>query len=217
MALPAFDVPVCRVCGAAAHARFAHCFCCTTLVRQLQMPLVPVVAMVDYRVGDRMHRRLRGYKDAPVAEVRRACATQLAGLVRRWMTANRPTLEGRLGSTWDLVATVPSSARPGGVPVDALVACVPALAAHHRRVLGRGPEPTDHLRAARRGYELGPGVDPAGLRGRRILVFDDSITTGARSQSAAAALRLAGGRVVGILVVGRVVAGGRWAVRADLG
>jgi adenine/guanine phosphoribosyltransferase-like PRPP-binding protein len=217
MALAAFDAPVCRVCGAVAHARFAHCFCCATLVRQLQMPLTPVVAMADYRVGDRMHRRLRGYKDAPVAEARRACAAELAGLVRRWMTGSRADLEARFGSTWDLVATVPSSGRPVGVPVDTLVAHVADLALRHRQLLVRGPEPTGHLRASRRGFELVPAVDREWLRGKRILVFDDSITTGARSQSAAAALRLAGGRVVGVMAVGRVVAGGRWATRPVLG
>jgi orotate phosphoribosyltransferase len=38
-------------------------------------------------------------------------------------------------------------------------------------------------------------------------VFDDSITTGSRAQSAAAALRMAGAQVVGILAVGRAVGG----------
>jgi adenine/guanine phosphoribosyltransferase-like PRPP-binding protein len=176
-----------------------------------------VVAMVDYRVGDRMHRRLRGYKDAPVAEIRQACAADLTGLVRKWMTAGRADLEARFGSPWDLVATVPSSGRPVGVPVDALVAQGQVRYVRHRNLLVRGPEPTDHLRAARRGFELAPAVDREWLRGKRILVFDDSITTGARSQSAAAALRLAGGRVVGVMAVGRVVAGGRWATRPVLG
>jgi len=36
-------------------------------------------------------------------------------------------------------------------------------------------------------------------------VFDDTVTTGARAQSAAAALRECGARVAGILVVGRVL------------
>ncbi len=209
MALPAFEMAVCRVCGGRAHAAFAHCFCCATLVGQLQMPLTPLVAMADYRVGGGLHRRLRGYKDAPVAEVRQACAAALAGTVRRWMAVNRPRLEVRFGSPWDLVATVPSTVRPDGIPVDALVAGVPALAACHRRLLVRGPEPTGHLCAARRGFELAPGVDREVLAGRRLLVFDDSIATGARSQSAAAALRLAGGRVIGIVAVGRAVVGPR--------
>lgn len=209
MALPAFDVPVCRVCGGAAHAPFAHCFCCATLVRQLEMPLTPVVAMVDYRVGDRIHRRLRGYKDAPVAEVRQACAAALVTMVRSWMAVHREALESRFGGPWEVVATVPSSTRPDGAPVDALVARVPDLAARHRPLLMRGPEPTGHLLATRRGFELTPAADRAWLGGRRTLVFDDSITTGARSQSAAAALRASGALVVGIVAVGRVVGGGR--------
>ena len=49
-------------------------------------------------------------------------------------------------------------------------------------------------------------MDRAGLAGLPVLVFDDSVTTGARAQSAAAALRLAGARVVGILAVGRALA-----------
>jgi predicted amidophosphoribosyltransferase len=60
--------------------------------------------------------------------------------------------------------------------------------------------------ADRNGFALLPGVDRAGLDGLPVLVFDDSITTGARAQSAAATLRLAGARVVGNLAVGRALA-----------
>jgi predicted amidophosphoribosyltransferase len=81
----------------------------------------------------------------------------------------------------------------------------------------RGPEATGHLRAARRGFEVPSSVDKESLRRRRVLVFDDSITTGARAQSAAAALRMAGADVVGVVAVGRVVATHRWAARPLLG
>jgi adenine/guanine phosphoribosyltransferase-like PRPP-binding protein len=40
-----------------------------------------------------------------------------------------------------------------------------------------------------------------------VLVVDDSVVTGARAQSAAAALRLAGAEVVGVVVLGRFLAG----------
>jgi len=205
-ALPAPPAPSlpCRVCAGPSHAGFALCFCCATLVHQLRMPLAPVVAMVRYRVGDRMHRRLRGYKDAPLAEVRHACADHLADLVATWLTANGPGLDRRFGP-WDLVVTVPSSARPGGTPVDALVAQVPDLARRHRHLLVRGPERTGHLQAARKGFEVLPAVDRRWLRTRRAVVFDDSFTTGARAQSAVAALRGVGARVVGVVAVGRVV------------
>ena len=171
------------------------------------MGLVPVAAVAEYRVGDQLHHRLRGYKDAPVAEARETCATHLADLVGRWMAADPTRLPRRFGSGWDLVATVPSSGRPVGAPADTLVLRVPVLASAHRTLLVRGPEPTGHLRAARRGFEVAASVDRDALRDRRVLVFDDTITTGARAQSAAAALRMAGADVIGVVAVGR--GGGR--------
>jgi adenine/guanine phosphoribosyltransferase-like PRPP-binding protein len=161
--------------------------------------------MVDYQVGDEVHRWLRGYKDAPVLEAREACIAQLVPLVVRWMAKNRMPLERHFGSPWDLVATVPSSGRPAGTPVDELVSRVPQLAALQRVSLARGPESTDHLRAARQGFVVFPAVDREWLRSRRVLVFDDTVITGARAQSAVAALRIAGARVIGVLAVGRVV------------
>ena len=41
------------------------------------------------------------------------------------------------------------------------------------------------------------------VAGKRFLLVDDVYTTGARSQSAASALQLAGGLVVAIVVIGR--------------
>jgi predicted amidophosphoribosyltransferase len=207
MVLPAPDPGACRVCAGPTPARFALCFCCTSAVRQLQLPLAPVMVVAEYQVGDRLHRWLRGYKDAPVAEARRACAGRLAELVRVWLEANRGRLDERFGPGWDLVTTVPSTVRPGGCPADALVDRVPDLARRHRRLLARGPEPTGHLVAARRGFEVLAGVDRSWLRTQRVLVFDDSVTTGARAQSAVAALRKGGAQVVGVVAVGRAVGG----------
>ncbi len=207
MALLASSRDPCLVCGGPTHARFALCFCCDVTVHQLRMPLAPVLAIAEYRTGDGLHRRLRGYKDAAVAEARHVYAAEVAGLVRSWLAADPTRLTLRFGSRWDVVATVPSTTRPGVAPTEVLVNQVPDLARGHRRLLVRGPEPTDHLLAARRGFEVPPEVNRSWLRSRRVLVFDDSITTGSRAQSAAAALRMAGARVVGVLAVGRAVGG----------
>jgi adenine/guanine phosphoribosyltransferase-like PRPP-binding protein len=164
------------------------------------------VAIADYRSGDVLHRRLRGYKDAPVAEARAACTVRLASMMEGWLADPRPT-SGRLAGPWDVVATVPSSSRPEGAPVDAVVGAVAGLSPRFRPLLVRGPEPTGHLVAARRGFILSPGATRNGVRGLRVLVVDDSVVTGARVQSAAAALRLEGATVVGAVALGRLVAG----------
>jgi len=205
MALSICDSPLCVVCDRQTHSDFAFCYCCHALVRQLQLPLAPVVVVTDYRIGDPMHRRLRGYKDAPVPEARRMFSTALARLVEPWLVVNHDRLRRRFGSGWDVVVTVPSTHRPTGARVDAVVGLVPELSLCHRTLLERGPEVTGHLLAARKGFAVIGTVDRAWLRRRKVLVFDDTITTGARAQSAVAALRIAGARVVGVVAVGRTL------------
>ena len=193
----------CRVCGAPSRPGFHCCFCCAVLVRRLGLPLAPLEAVATYRTGDDLHRRLRGYKDAPVAEARAACTRRLATLVQGWLDDRAGDF--RFGA-WDLVATVPSTRRPGPSPVDALVAAVPTLAPQLiGGLLVRGPGRLDHLVADRRGFAVEPAAGERAA-GRRVLVVDDTVVTGARAQSAVAALRDAGLRPAGVLVVGRALA-----------
>jgi predicted amidophosphoribosyltransferase len=198
----------CRVCGRSTPCGFPLCFCCTTIVEQLRLPLVPVVAMTDYRIGGRMHGLLRGYKDAPSREARAARTSALAALVALWLDANEDRVRARFGAGWDLVATVPSSRGRAGSPAAALVDRVPPLAELDRALLVRGDDRLGHLVASRRGFVLSSALERSALGTRRVLVFDDTMTTGARAQSAAAALREGGVRVTGILVVGRALGAG---------
>ena len=198
--------PGCRVCGRAVgsereEGRLFICFCCRKVAGQLHLPLVPLVALSEYRVGDATHRRLRAYKDAPVAEARERCRVELVAELARRCAA---PLSG-LGP-WTVVTTVPSSTRPGGAPAERLVDGVPQLAERHLRLLVRGRGSGGHLQAGRDVFTPDTGVDRAGLADLSVLIFDDTTTTGAAVQSAAAALRLAGARVVGALVMGRALA-----------
>ena len=175
--------PPCCVCGVAAGGTHALCFCCRRIVEQLHLPLTPLVSMAEYRLADRLHRWLRGYKDAPVAEARLVHRCQLAGMVGDWLDRNGLDLARRLGSGWDVVTAVPSSRRPSGPPVDAIVSSVPALADRHRRLLVRGSRPVDHLVADRLGFVPAPGVEAAALAGQAVLLVDDSVATGARARA----------------------------------
>ena len=166
--------------------------------------MVPTVVVHEYRVGDDGHRRLRGYKDAPTAEARRLHRRRVVDELATWIDGFGDRVDRRLGA-WTVVTPVPSTRRPGPAPAGALLDAVPALAARHLPLLARGTGALGHLTARRDGFAPAPGVDRAGLEELDVLVFDDSVTTGARSQSAAAALRLAGVDVVGILAVGRAL------------
>ena len=201
---PRAPVRCCPVCGRVVHGTGPVCFCCRTVAAQLGLPLVPLVPLCEYRVGDRVHRRLRAYKDSPVVEVRtRSHATLVADLAR-WCAD--PTSAWARLDPWAVVTTVPPSTRPGGAPAERLVDGVPGLADRHLRLLVRGRGSGGHLRAGRDVFAPAPGVDREGLVGLPVLVFDDTTTTGAAVQSAAAALRLAGARVVGAVVMGRALA-----------
>ena len=198
-------VGACRVCGRAHVAIGPLCFCCRTVAAQLRLPLVPLVALTEYRVGDRSHRRFRAYKDAPVSEVRARCRGALVDGLARWVDAHGVPWHTP-GTDDPVVTTVPSSHRPGEAPIAGLVDDVPALARQHLPLLVRGPARLGHLQAHREAFAPAPGVDRAGLTDLTVVVIDDTTTTGAAAQSAAAALRLAGARVVGVLVLGRALA-----------
>lgn len=196
----------CVVCRRSLASAGPLCFCCRLSCDQLGLPLVPVVALADYQVGDRLHRLLRGYKDGPVGECRAECTAALVAFIaEQWRRMER-AIEQRLGS-WSAIAVVPSTRRPGSPPAAALVAGVPPGGAGRleRVCLMRGEGPLDHLRAHRSAFALAESPRGGTRSARSVLIFDDTTTTGATAQSAAAALRLAGYAVAGVVVVGRAV------------
>jgi hypothetical protein len=117
-----------------------------------------------------------------------------------------------------MVLAVPSTARPSGAPLSR----VPGLGDDVRARLGacwcddvlwRGPGRLGHMRPARDGFVVPPDRR-AVVHGRHVLVLDDTYVSGARAQSAAGALRLAGAASVRIVAAGRVLRPDRLPVHA---
>jgi phosphoribosylpyrophosphate synthetase len=102
-----------------------------------------------------------------------------------------------------VVTSVPSTRpeqRPGRHPLETAIARVEALAPRYAPLLVRGPASVDHKLADDEAFNV-----PRRLGGQRVLVVDDTLTSGARLQSAVSALRLNGASAVAAIVVGRVI------------
>jgi len=202
-AVPPVQVGVCALCHGPVRAGRALCFCCRTGAGAWGADAPPaVVALALARNGDPLHRALRGYKDAPGAAARRAHADALARFLTRQLAGHRPCL-GAAGLRWDALAVVPSASgrRPDAPhPLVDLCGRVPLLAgADHLDVRVRPG-------AVRRLHPAPAACTIAGnVAGRRVLVLDDAWVSGAHVLSVMGALARAGARVVGALVLARLV------------
>ncbi len=158
-----------------------------------------------------------GYKESPVPEARARFTPMVRDLFDAFFAAHAACLAR--DAPVDLVLAVPSTARPSGAPlatVDGLGEVVHNRLRARLRVdlLCRGPGWLGHMRPRRDGFVV-PGDRRPCVRGRHVLVLDDTYVSGARAQSAAAALRLAGAASVQIVAGGRVLRPDRVPGHAD--
>jgi hypothetical protein len=174
--------------------------CCYTCARTPQA--LDALAPISYSVAaGQLHHVLAAYKrrDGPVG---RQLSTQLAAVLWRFLSDHERCLAQAAGvSSFDLVATVPSGdgERDASHPLHWIVSeAVGPTRDRHRRLLGRSRAPVAPHEFNRRRY-----VATGRLPDRAVLMIDDTWTTGANVQSAAAALKEAGAQTVAAVVIGR--------------
>jgi hypothetical protein len=198
--VPGADDDVCALCHGWTRRGYPVCFPCRLTAGQVSWPCRRVAPVSLYRPGGVLHQALRGYKDGPPAT--RAVLTRRVGaLLARFLWERGPEV-APVG--WDGLVVVPSTTgRPGGHPLEAALAAVGPLAAQlWPGTLRPGPAAVGHREAGDGGFSLGEGVDVAGAR---VVLLDDTWTTGARARSAASTLAAGGAEVQAVVVVGRVV------------
>jgi len=228
MASPSLGLPVpparpgvCAICHGPARDGHPDCWCCRAVSDALSRhgPDVAarpvVVPAAVFRVGDPLHRVLRGYKDAPAVTARRHFAGRLRTHLADFLAAHGECIAAAGGGATDALAVVPSSGRtalalppgrsaaPGDAaarPLAGVVDTVAALAGPDRVVLRRGPGRTGHLAPHPEAFEVCGDV-----RGRRVLLLDDTWVTGARMRSAGAALVRGGAVAVTMVAAGRAI------------
>jgi hypothetical protein len=223
--VPAPGPGVCRVCRGPVPGNQRVCFACRVVARRLGRPLAPVLPARLCPLPGPLYTVLLGYKESPVAEARRHFGALVRALARSFLLVHGDRLEAVAGGAFDLVVLVPSSHRPGVAPlgrVDGLGhdvgAALPAArwAAEllQRAAAPGGPPPVAHMRPDPAAFSLSP-PGRAAVAGARVLLLDDTYVSGARSQSAAAALSSAGARCTLIAPLGRVLRPGRVALHAE--
>lgn len=197
---------VCEVCHGAPGVRydgeyFDRCSSCHQTIGQVSRPVELVVPISLYEPRSQLHHVLRNYKDAQRAETRAELRTRAAALLYRFVANHAECIRGASGSDWDVVTSVPSSVnRVGRHPLERAIDMIPGLADLYRAMLRPGPVRVSHRAASDQGFEVVGDVD-----GESVLLIDDTFTSGARAQSAASALQLAGANVVAMVPIGRYI------------
>jgi predicted amidophosphoribosyltransferase len=178
---------------------FSRCYACAHGGRPLD-----AMAPISYSVaGEQLHHALAGYKRLPQAAARRL-VLELAAVLWRYLAAHERCLARALGrDAFAVATTVPSSERDRDQAhqLHRLVAdFVVPVRGRYERLLER----SDAVAIPHR-YNADRYAARRTLDGESVLLIDDTWTTGANAQSAAAALKAAGAETVAAVVIGRHV------------
>ena len=198
---PPVGAGVCDVCHGAPNPGWVRCFSCSQTIGQVSNPVTIVVPISLYEVPGQLHHVLRHYKDGYTDEERAQLRLRVAALLWRFLAGHGDHIAATAGSGWDLITSVPSSGnRVGQHPLERAITLAAPLAATYAPTLARGSGTLSHNQASDDGYRVIRDV-----AGANLLLLDDTFTTGARIQSAASGLTLAGANVVAAVPIGRVV------------
>jgi len=160
------------------------------------------VVPISYSVsGGPLHAMLAGYKRTCGPQAR-AFEIRLAAVLWRYLELHEQCIAHAVSvEHFDLVTTVPSSdwARDLRHPLRRVVGQLtePVRDRYHR-LLRRSAVPSQPREFDARRFEICRELD-----GGSVLLIDDTWTTGANAQSAAAALKAAGALAVAAVVIGR--------------
>ena len=201
---------MCLICCGPSARSHGVCFACRWVGRRLGVPLAPVFPVRLCPLPSPLYAVLLGYKEAPVGEARRRFAPMVGALVSSFLGAHARCLAAAAGGALELALPVPSTARPGGAPLDGVEGLARIVSSGipgvrwSPEVLARSRAPVGHMRPDGSAFEV-PASAREAVSGRRTVLLDDTYVSGARAQSAAAALRGAGARAVVIVALGRVL------------
>jgi predicted amidophosphoribosyltransferase len=187
------------VCGMCFNftAGYTRCWACAH-----GQPALDALAPISYSVArEQLHHALASYKRLE-GDVARRLQAILAAILWRFLTDHEKCVARAAATTqFDLVTTVPSGDRTRDErhPLPTIVGeLVGPTRERHRRLLRRTTVQTPPRTFSPAKFEA-----TASLEHQSVLLIDDTWTTGASAQSAAATLKAAGAEHVAAVVIGR--------------
>jgi predicted amidophosphoribosyltransferase len=189
---------VCRQCFNFTDG-YHRCFVCTRHPSVLDL-MVPISYSVAH---EQLHHALASYKRL-TGEVARRLSLQLAAVLWRFLDSHEDCVARPAGAdAFPLITTVPSGdqIRDECHPLHWIVSeLVGPTRNRYEQLLRPSEAAVEQHRFSREKF-----VALRALGGEPVLVIDDTWTTGANAQSAAAALRDAGAGQLAAVVIGRHV------------
>lgn len=178
--VPAAQSGICPVCRTGLTDHHSYCYHCQF---HTHLSVLPISIS---RAGGPIHDRLNKYKRSLDGDVRKTFLVDLATIVSVFLDHHLPCL----GGDFDLIAMPPSTQQKQGVQ---------EIIGLFRRRFPGNVNPLVWNDPVARTFSVDPNVE-----GKRVLLFDDTFTTGRRAVfPAAGALQAAGAQIRGPLVVGR--------------
>ncbi|BCY10909.1 hypothetical protein [Actinoplanes sp. L3-i22] len=189
---------ICTVCRSSASEGFQLCYQCDQHRMEARGQLADVVAPISYAIKHTQHaHNLAVYKAAPPSVQAKRSLSSLAII---FIAYHWECLTAALGGPFTHMVTVPSTrARAGVHPLNSIVASRLWLPALNPQANPRYPAEDRRFHTDR--FILPPG----GAAGARVMLIDDTWTTGSRTQSLAFALKAAGATAVAAILLGRHV------------
>jgi predicted amidophosphoribosyltransferase len=193
---PRLGSGVCEVCFNFTRG-YDRCYACTH-----NQPWLDAIAPISYSVaGEQLHHALMGYKRF-TGNVARRLGMELAAVLWRFLAEHeRCVALAAKADSFAVVTIVPSGDRERDAqhPLRRIVGQIVApTRGRHQRILKRSSADVSSRAFDKHKYDATRQLD-----GEAVLLIDDTWTSGANAQSAAAALKSAGAGPVAAVVIGR--------------
>lgn len=201
------DAPdVCPLCRAGKGPRQALCSSCRQTTGQVHYPIDTVIPISYYVKPDEgepsgpFRDAVHGYKESPDPAEQAALGEVVGGIMARYLFEHGDALAEVFGEWDEIVAVPPTKSAPPSRLARILAAEFSNVVVPPVELLTNGPGEMGFVRASEAGFRT-----TADVSGARILLIDDTFTTGARMQSAAHALHAGGADVVVGMTVARKI------------